>query len=84
MLVALVAYADEMVCFSPCLFVFFVCFFCYALFCYVFLYSNTVIFFLQDLKDDISKAEMCAARTLLEKSTMMLLTTSKVNLFPLP
>lgn len=33
-----------------------------------------------DLKDDISKAEMCAARTLLEKSTMMLLTTSKTFL----
>ena len=36
-------------------------------------------FVFQDLKDDISKAEMCAARTLLEKSTMMLLTTSKVS-----
>ena len=38
-----------------------------------------VVTFSQDLKDDVSKAEMCAARTLLEKSTMMLLTTSKVN-----
>ena len=33
----------------------------------------------QDLKDDILKAEMGAARSILEKSTMMLLTTSKVN-----
>lgn len=33
-----------------------------------------------DLKDDSSKAEMCAARTLLEKSTMLLLTTSKTFL----
>ena len=35
-------------------------------------------FFLQDLKDDTLKAEMGAARSVLEKSTMMLLTTSKV------
>ena len=36
------------------------------------------LLFLQDLKDDTLKAEMGAARSVLEKSTMMLLTTSKV------
>ena len=35
-------------------------------------------FNIQDLKDDTLKAEMGAARSILEKSTMMLLTTSKV------
>ncbi|XP_031559383.1 alpha-catulin-like [Actinia tenebrosa] len=33
-----------------------------------------------DLKDDVLRAEMCCARSVLEKSTMMLLTTSKTCL----
>ena len=35
----------------------------------------------QDLKDDIQRAEVCASRATLEKSTMMLLTTCKVSPF---
>lgn len=34
---------------------------------------------LQDLKDEKKKARMAAARAVLEKCTMMLLTASKVN-----
>ena len=34
---------------------------------------------LQDLKSDKARAQMGAARAILEKSTMMLLTTSKVS-----
>lgn len=40
---------------------------------------KVIFFFFQDLKDDTLKAEMGAARSVLEKSTMMLLTTSKVS-----
>lgn len=35
---------------------------------------------LQDLKDEKKKARMAAARAVLEKCTMMLLTASKVNM----
>jgi len=37
------------------------------------------VFVLQDLKDEKKKARMAAARAVLEKCTMMLLTASKVN-----
>lgn len=33
----------------------------------------------QDLKNDLQRAEVCGSRAILEKSTMMLLTTCKVN-----
>lgn len=39
-------------------------------------------FALQDLKDEKKKARMAAARAVLEKCTMMLLTASKVNRRP--
>ena len=42
----------------------------------------SVLCLFQDLKDDTLKAEMGAARSILEKSTMMLLTTSKVAYNP--
>lgn len=35
---------------------------------------------LQDLKDDKRKAQLASARQVLEKSTMMLLTSSKVSI----
>lgn len=37
---------------------------------------------MQDLKDERKKARMAAARAVLEKCTMMLLTASKVNSWP--
>lgn len=40
------------------------------------------VFVLQDLKDEKKKARMAAARAVLEKCTMMLLTASKVNSWP--
>ena len=41
--------------------------------------GNWIFFYFQDLKSEKHRAQMGVARAILEKSTMMLLTTSKVR-----
>ena len=45
------------------------------------LFNSLCVFLFQDLKSEKHRAQMGVARAILEKSTMMLLTTSKVRIF---